>query len=326
MEMKEITLSPPTFGEKKNRKKNPVDFVTTSQRVLAIDLRRDPNDNGDLNTTMTVVVKDDTAAVHAENPGYLIMPAAWYSFDSESPRVGGIGGTFTFVFKPGEFAKQVYIVIPNATLLDPSALYGFGFTIKSLTGSGVISASKSLIIEIGAKNNWDGVYAVTGPMTDVVVPTLTQFNDPTWDVFEAAHGGAWELDLVTVGANECIGFDPTVYGLPSHPILSSGAASGYGGVGLIVDFDPATNKVSKIYNWYGDPSRGPANGLGNPASGSGPPLYQASNTRYLTLDASGINAVQGNKDILIKYLMYQPSLTAGVRTTFNEKWEYVGPR
>src|ERR1051325_5422374 len=74
-------------------KKNPVDFVNTSQRLLAIDLRRDPNDQGDLNTTMTVVVKDDTAAVHAANPGYLIMPAGWYILDSESPRVGGIGGT-----------------------------------------------------------------------------------------------------------------------------------------------------------------------------------------------------------------------------------------
>lgn len=314
-------------GTPANIKKNPVDFVSTSQRLLAIDLRRDPNDQGDLNTTMTVVVKDDTAAVHTANAAYQIMPTSWYSFESESPRVGGIGGTFTFVFKPGEFAKQIYLVIPNATLLDPSALYGFGFTITSIaSGTGMISASKSLIIEVGAKNNWDGVYAVTGPMIDAANPALTQFNDPTWDPFTAAHGGAWELDLVTVGANECIGFDETYTGWPAHPILSSGSTSGYGGVGLIVQFDGATNKVSKVYNWYGDPTRGPANSFGNPAAGSGPPLYQASNTRYLTLDPAGINAVQSNKDILVKYLMYQPSVIAGVRTTFNEKWQYIGPR
>jgi hypothetical protein len=300
--------------------KNPIDFVSTPQRVLVVDLRRDPTDEGELNTSMTVVVKDDTTAVRNADPSYLDLPGAWYTIDSESPKVGGKGGTFTFLFKPGEFAKQIYITIPNATLLDPSSLYALGFTITSVTGSGVISTSKSVVIEIGAKNDWDGIYAVTGPMTDYANPALVQWNNPapSWgDPFPIANGGAWELHLITFGATRCYMYDNTIWGDYFHPILNGTSNSGYGSFALAVDFDPATNAVSNVFNIYGLASYG----------GSGAPNYVASNGRSAVLDPSGINAVQGNKDILIKYFMMQPSVVpVGPRTAFDEKWKYIGPR
>ena len=299
--------------------KNPIDFVTTSQTVLAIDLRRDANDAGDLNTTMTVVVKDDTAAAHVANPSYLFMPSSWFSYSSESPRVGGTGGTFTFVFKPGEFAKQIYVVIPDATVMDPSALYGFGFTITSITGSGTISASKSLILEIGAKNPWDGVYAVTGPMVDVTNSALVQWANQAGysDAWLNAHPGTWQANLVTVGASRCNVLDADVWGDYVHPIWTGTGDSYYGSFGMVVDFNPANNTVSAMHNYWGETAHG----------GSGAPNYQASNTRYATLDPSGVNAVQGNKDILIKYFMYHPAVVpSGPRVSFNEKWAYIGSR
>jgi hypothetical protein len=312
-------------------KKNPVDFVAVPQQILVADIRRDAPNTDALNSTTTVIVKDDTAAVRAANPAYIILPQAWYTVQTEPVKVGASGGTWTFTFGPGEFAKQIYITIPDATVLNPSALYALGFTIIQVSADGKISTQKSIVIEIGAKNNWDGIYAVTGPMIDVAVPTLTQWNDnnattPTGDPFCAAHGGAWEAHLITTGANECIVFDNTIWGLVAHPILSAGGHSGYGGMGIVIRFDAATNTISSVHNFYGDPTRGGANALGNPAAGTGPPLYAASNTRRIELDPSGTNAVQGNKDILIKYFMYQPSVMAGVRTFFNEKWEYVSAR
>jgi hypothetical protein len=311
--------------------KNPIDFVPTPQQILVCDIRKDaPNENA-ANLETTVVIKDDTAAVRAANPAYLHFPAAWYTIQSDVAKVGGMGGTWTFKFKNGDFAKQIYITIPNAQVLNPSALYGLGFTITSVSADGKISTQKSLVVEIGAKNNWDGIYAVTGPMIDVAVPTLTQWNDnnattPTGDPFAAANGGAWEAHLITTGGTECIVLDNTIWGTIGHPILSSGGHSGYGGVGIVINFDPATNRISRIHNFYGDPTRGGPTALGNPQTGSGPPLYAASNTRRLELDPSGVNAVQGNRDILIKYFMYHPSVIAGVRTYFNELWKYIGPR
>jgi hypothetical protein len=275
------------------------------------------------------VIKDDVAAVTAA--GYPVFPAAWYTIQSEVPKVGGSGGTWTFNFNAGDFAKQIYITIPNATLLDPSALYGLGFTIQSVSADGTISTQKSIIIEIGAKNDWDGIYAVTGPMTDLAVPTLTQWNNnnatsPISDPFVLANGGGWEAHLITTGGNECVVMDNTIWGIVGHPILSAGAHSGYGGLGIVIRFDAATNTVSSVHNFYGDPTRGGATALGNPQAGSGPPNYAASNTRRIVLDPSGVNAVQGNRDILIKYLMFQPSVIAGVRTYFDEKWAYVSSR
>ena len=317
-------------GTPANIKKNPIDFVNTPQQILVADIRKDAPNNAAMNTPTTVTVKDDTAAVRAANPAYILFPSAWYTIQSEVPKVGGVAGTWTFVFDEGDFAKQIYITIPNATLLNPSALYGLGFTITAVSADGKISYQKSLVIEIGAKNQWDGIYAVTGPLTDLANPNLAQWNDPaSGDPFADSHGGAWEAHLVTTGANEVVVFDNTIWGVPAHPLVqvSPFGYSGYSAVGMIVNFSAATNTVTKVYNWYGDPTRGPANSLGNPAGGSGPPLYAASNTRRLDLDPSGVNAVQGNRDILIKYFMIQPSVVpVGPRTYIDEKWAYTGPR
>ena len=66
---------------------------------------------------------------------------------------------------------------------------------------------------------------------------------------------------------------------------------------------------------------------GNPAAGSGAPLYASSNARRAVLDPSGVNAVQSNKDILIKHWMVQPTVVpSGPRSLFNERWKYLGPR
>jgi len=305
--------------------KDPVSFVNTPYTLTkgVVDIRRDIPNNTELNRTMNIVVKDDIAAVAAADPNYIILPAAWYTLQVSDnvPKVGGAGGTWTFVMKPGEFAKQIYITLPDATLLDPSALYALGFTITSADASGIITEQKTVVVEIGAKNAWDGVYAVTGPMVDVTNAAFVQWNNPAFagDPFPAAHGGAWELHLITTGGSQVVMFDNTIWGDVFHPILNGTANSGWGSYALGVDFNPATGTIADIHNYYGEAAHG----------GSGPPGYVAGNTRSATLDPTGANATQGNKDILIKYFMHMPSAVPtppSIRVTFDEKWEYVGPR
>ena len=290
--------------------KKPVDFVATPTKVLAVELRRDIPSETELNKTMIVTVKDDTAAVRAANPGYLRMPSSWYTVQTAGTVPTVVGGNYTFTFAPGEYAKEIYITIPNATLLDPSALYAWGFTVTTADASGVISTQKSVVVEIGAKNSYDGVYAVTGPVVDDLNADLVQWNNPTFgDPFPQANGGAWELHLITSGAASCTMFDNTIWGDFFHPlkVVSSNGNSGYGTYALIVNFNPANNAVSSVTNYYAP----------------------AANTRQAALDPSGVNAVQGNKDILIKYFMLQPSLVPtppNIRVRFDEKWKYIGPR
>jgi Domain of unknown function (DUF1735) len=293
--------------------KDPVSFVNTPYTLTkgVIDIRRDVANNADLNKTMTVVVKDDTAAVRVADPAYIVLPAAWYTLAASDgvTKAGGLGGTFTFTLKPGEFGKQIRITIPDATLLNPSALYALGFTITSVDAGGKIGEAKTVVVEVGAKNDWDGVYAVTGPMTDLVNPALVQWNNQgnIPDPFPLAHGGAWELHLVTIGGSTCLMFDNTIWGDFFHPIWTGTGNSGYGSFALVVNFDKVTNTITSVTNYYGQP---------------------AGNTRSGKLDPSGVNAVQGNRDILIKYWLVQTNQATGTgpRTIFDEKWEYIGPR
>jgi len=308
--------------------KNPVDFVPTPTRILAVQLRRDVPSETELSKTMIVTVKDDTAAVRAASAGYIQLPTAFYTLEIDGVKTGGQGGTFTFTFKPGEFAKNIFVIIPNATLFNPSDLYALGFTILTADAGGKISTQKSIVVEIGAKNNYDGIFAVTGPMVDLTGSPFTQWNNPAYGPFQAANGGAWEAHLVTAGASRVIVVDQTIWGSCGHPMLNAGANSGFGSYGLVVDFNPATGAIADIHNYYGNPANAATN-LGNPASGTGAPLFAASNTRRATLDPSGVNAVQGNKDILIKYFMLQSSVVPAppnIRVTFNETWKFIGPR
>ncbi len=287
--------------------KKPVDFLPTPTTLLVAQIRRDIPNNAELGKTMIVTVKDDTAAVRATDPSYVQMPTAWYTIQTDGVKTGGQGGTFTFTFKPGEYSKEIFITIPNATLFNPSSLYGLGFTIITADAGSKISTQKSVVIEIGAKNEFDGVYAVTGPMVDLTGAPFTQWNNPAIAGFPAANGGAWELHLITTGATQCVMFDNTIWGDIFHPMLNAGANSGFGSYALIVNFNPATKAISSVTNYYAP----------------------AANTRQAVLDPSGVNAVQGNKDILIKYFMLQPSVVPtppNIRVTFDEKWKYIGPR
>ena len=294
-------------------KKNPVDFVPTPTRILCADIRRDIPNASELNKTMIVTVKNDNAAVAAASASYIILPSAWYTVDASTPFSGG---NYTVTMAPGEFAKAIYITIPNATLMNPSSLYALGFTITTADANGVISTQRSVVVEIGAKNNWDGIYLMSGTFVDVVFPAFTYL-------------GAQQYSLITVGANECIvRNDDLNGGIPGYIFSNAGTGTYYGSFGWVISFNPATNAISDLHNYYGDP-RFPATVGGNPAAGTGPPLYASANTRRAVLDPSGVNAAMANKDIVIKHLLVQPSVIAApphYRSFFNETWKYLGPR
>lgn len=295
--------------------KRPVDFVATPTRLLAVEVRRDVPNETELNKTMIVTVKDDTAAVTAA--GYLHFPAAWFTIETDGVKTGGTGGTFTFTFKPGEFSKSVFINIPNATFLDPSSLYGLGFTVLTADGGAKLSTQKSVVVEIGAKNDWDGVYSNEGTFVDFVNPAFVHFGAPQ------------QYSLITAGASTCVVFNDDL-GTIGYLFKNVAANTYFGSYGLVISFNPATGAISSLHNYYGDPANAATPG-GNPALGSGAPLYSASNTRRAVLDPSGVNAVQGNKDILIKHWLVQPNAVAGfpppyIRAAFDEQWKYIGPR
>lgn len=232
--------------------KRPIDFVATPTQILAVEVRRDIPNETELNKTMVVTVKDDTAAVTAA--GYLQMPTAWFTTQIDGGvKAGGQGGIFTITFKPGEFSKSIYVTIPDATLLNPSALYGLGFTVLTADAGGKISTQKSTVVEVGAKNPYDGIYSyVSGLVTRYTAPGVPAgdalsgplSSPPNPDVFLVTTG-AYSVNFPVAGS--------------AGQLTWSGGTSGVAGIdGLKLTVDPVTNLVTvksaanaTLTNWAG---------------------------------------------------------------------------
>ena len=214
--------------------KNPIDFVTTPQTITVCDLRRDAANSEALAKTTSVIIRDDTAAVRAANANYIHMPATWYTLEGAT-KTGGLGGNYTVNFNAGDFAKEIRINIPNAQVMNPSSLYGMGFTITGVSADGKISFERSLVVEIGAKNPWDGVYAInSGTVTRYTAP-----GTPANDVLSGSLAGNPDIYLITVGAN-VVAIPPA--GALGGLFWAVGNNSMVAGVdGIRVTIDPATN-------------------------------------------------------------------------------------
>lgn len=235
--------------------KKSIDFVPTPS-IVGVDVQRLVANSSELTKTMTVVIKIDTAMVTAYNvangTNYVKIPNAWYTGTANNPKAGADNGTFTMTFKPGEFAKDLEILIPNATLLDPSTTYAIGLSIQSVDADGKISDSKSKVIGIGAKNAYDGIYSyVSGLVTRYTAPGV-----PAGDALSGPLGPANpDIELVTTAATQV-----AVLGSAGPVGLTwSGGASGVAGIdGLTMTVNPATNLVNfaasgnaTLTNWAG---------------------------------------------------------------------------
>lgn len=231
-----------------------------------------------------VTLKLDTNLVSAYNienhTNYKAPSSAIYKFDNLTVTIpkGSQQGYLKFTAKPSDIA---------------AGEFAFGISLVSVSNPGYILSGNfnNQVVIIGVKNRWDGLYQVTGTLTDLAVSTITGLYPLNWE-------------LITNGANSVTVIDKDYTGTATHIISSGGAASQYGTFGLVVNFDPATNKITSVVNFYGQP---------------------APNGRSAILDPTGVNAYDpATKTIKIKYNMLQPGTT--VRTRFDETWKYTSPR
>lgn len=141
-------------------------------------------------------------------------------------------------------------------------------------------------------NPWDGKYRMEGTLADAKDPAFM------WP------GNIYLYNAETLSATQ-IQLISKDLGFAGHLLKNGINLTYYGTFGLIVTFDPATNKITSITNSYGQPS----------TSG-----------RSAVLDPSGVNTWDPvTKNISIKYWMDETGF-AGHRTSFNEIWVYIGAR
>jgi len=161
-----------------------------------------------------------------------------------------------------------------------------GYTISGNLNHGIFA--------FGIKNKYDGHYQLDGTMSDAANASLTG-DYPT------------EVNLETYGSTAVL-FNPAqgpFAGAYLHPILASGSPSAYGSFTPIFTFDANDNIIS-VENAYGQP---------------------AGNGRSAELDPSGVNKwFSSDRHIEVKYWMNQPSVISPHRTSFDERYTYIGPR
>ena len=285
-----------------------IDFVPTPITLTVADIRRDIPNNTELNRVMNVTVIDDTAALRLYNENiaipagtttYEYLPAAWYTIDAATPKVGGDGGTFNLVLQPGEFAKQINITIPDPTVLDPSTSYALPFTITTVDANGVISVSRTLFATVGAKNKYDGVYHLTG-----------QFYHPSRS--PDYHHNDWGVELWTVSGDACKMYSPDFIGFyhPFYDITSTnpGNINAFGGQEPRYTVNSATNAVV-----VDNTSTGPAYSMGLGYNNAGYNSYWDDGTK--TMYACFGYGIPGG--------VFTP---AGASRMWIDTLQYLGPR
>jgi len=279
----------------------PFDAKAVAQSAIVMEVRRDVHSEEALNSATTVILQKDDALLDAYNEenetSFEPLPT---SLATTNPAAAA-DGKLTLEFAAGEFSKSIVVSVPDATKFDFAKQYGLAYKLVSVSGTGVksLAVGDEIVVQVGVKNQYDGIYEVTAlsPMLDVLNATLTGYYP-------------FVYVLETTGAHSCLCFDKDIWADYMHPITSGTSVSGYGAFGLEVFFDPSgSGEIIEVRNPWGNPP---------------------GNTRMPVIDPSGVNAWDpATKDIQFKYWMIQPSLVPAapyIRTYFDEYWAYQGPR
>jgi hypothetical protein len=148
----------------------------------------------------------------------------------------------------------------------------------------------------GTRNQWDARYRIEGTMTDHSNPAFGWMNN------------TYEYTLQTSSPTSDSLISNTLT-FPGIVIGNTGAgitnATYYSKFGLIMNFDAATNKVTSVTNYYGQPS---------------------STGRSAVLDPTGANSIDpATRNIRVKFFMDETGIT-GHRATFDLTLVYLGAR
>lgn len=205
----------------------------------------------------------------------------------------------SIVIKKGTKNTQIKVAITSNADFDFNKNYALPLKIKSAS-TGVISGNfGAAVYSFAARNQYDGIYTMSGTLTDIVLPSITGWYPI-------------DMQLITYTGNSIALYDGINYtDAYGHPIKSGTSGSYYGSFSPVFFFDN-TGKITNITNYYGQESGG--------------------NLRSAVLDPTGINKITFNTDGSINYFEVSYIMTQSVsspnapRTYFKEKFTYKEAR
>ena len=166
-------------------------------------------------------------AANPDYDAYELMPDSAYQIASWDATI-----------QPGHREDSIPITI-FTTKIAPGHNYILPLTI--IKSSINISNWNHLMLNIGAKNHFDGIYTVTGTFVDLTNPAFTQNYPKT-------------VGLVTEGLATVAYFDYGVNGGTfGYGFLNAGSGSYFGNWAPLFTFD-ADGNVTSVSNYYTDPA------------------------------------------------------------------------
>lgn len=237
-----------------------------------------------------------TGAVGTASAPYVFLPSNTYSIGATKVVIpkGQTRASFTIAFR----TDLMVVGVPYALPLKISGVsYG---TVSGNFGT--------VLLNIVPKNRYDGVYKVTGTMTDVTSPAFTHYS-------KTPNLSRFEMHLRTLTATSCVMYDPKYFNGGGYfvPFYTGSATSSFGSFCPIVEFG-ADGKIVSVTNYYGAD------------------VAATLRNAVLVPDATGNQYTAASKTMKIKYALTQkagisPALPAPFyRAVFDDTWEFLGQR
>ena len=176
-----------------------LDISNTVITVEILEVRRDATSPADLNRVQTVkIAKSNSVLSDLSGAAVTELPRDLYQSHPDNPFDGQF---WTITFKPGEFVQHLKINLKTIDLVTLGRV-GLGFQLASADNGAVLSADQNQVaVEIGAKNQWDGVYRVKYRLFHPTNPGITGNGTiPEWD-FLTSGPTSIDWDFATVFIN-----------------------------------------------------------------------------------------------------------------------------
>lgn len=281
----------------------------TVRKVSLFKLFKDAHNASELNKVNTVKLLINPSIIEEYNEehetDFAPLPSNFFTW-VQANGIAVSGNNITAELGNGISYGDIAINLDGAKWTDMAQKYALAFVINdygNITPSA--SLSDTVIVQIGLKNQWDGIYKISGTIKDAVSGTIEHISGP----YAAAGYGDYTVELHTIGETKVLLYDDILWGDNTYPMYSGGW-SGYGSFCPIFEFDPETNEVISVTNAYGQPA--------------------PSNTRSAQLDPSGENYYDPDtKTLKVKYFMLQPSSVPAaphIRAVIEEEYKFEASR
>ena len=219
------------FADAKNVHSVSTDYSTNVVTVDMADLefmvRSVVKSNVTVNLLPSSVVVNDYNT--ANGTSYTPLPVGLFALESAAIEL-----------TPGERKKKVRIRIKPSDIATGD--WAIGFSITSVSAGEVSQIANKVMVTIAVKNKYDGVYHLKGFFTRTDNPP---YNGP----FET------DVEMVTTGPNSVAMYWPD-FGDYYQPFSNAGTLTAFSNVDPEVFFS-ASDQVSTINNYTGDPAAGP---------------------------------------------------------------------